>query len=139
MIRRHPRSTRTDTLFPYTALCRSSLDDLDGWRFHSIVTNLPALFAPAEMVEAHHRLRGGIPEATIRQLQEDFGLIHAPVQNFFGNWLWWHACALAHNFPRWSRHLTLPPESHHRRGTRLRLPFFTCPPPPGNTPRPHRP
>src|SRR3546814_5442405 len=97
MIRRHPRSTRTDTLFPYTALCRSSLDDLDGWRFHSIVTNLPALFAPAEMVEAHHRLRGGIPEDTIRQLKEDFGLIHAPVQNFFGNWLWWHACALAHN------------------------------------------
>src|SRR3546814_11013537 len=23
MIRRHPRSTRTDTLFPYTTLCRS--------------------------------------------------------------------------------------------------------------------
>jgi hypothetical protein len=61
-------------------------DDLDGWRFHAIVTNLPGLFAPADMVEAHHRLRGGIPEDTIRQLKEDFGLIHAPVQNFFGNW-----------------------------------------------------
>src|SRR3546814_18241360 len=24
MLRRHPRSTRTDTLFPYTTLCRSS-------------------------------------------------------------------------------------------------------------------
>src|SRR3546814_13211729 len=26
MIRRPPRSTRTDTLFPYTTLCRSALD-----------------------------------------------------------------------------------------------------------------
>src|SRR3546814_11051968 len=28
MIRRPPRSTRTDPLFPYTALCRSHPDDL---------------------------------------------------------------------------------------------------------------
>src|SRR3546814_15283894 len=27
MIRRPPRSTRTDTLFPYTTLCRSDLDE----------------------------------------------------------------------------------------------------------------
>lgn len=101
-----------------------SLDDLDGWRFHAIVTNLPALFAPADMVEAHHRLRGGIPEDTIRQLKEDFGLIHAPVQNFFGNWLWWHACALAHNVARWIRHLALPLEFRRSRGKRLRLAFF---------------
>lgn len=101
-----------------------SLDDLDGWRFHAIVTNLPALFAPADMVEAHHRLRGGIPEDTMRQLKEDFGMIHAPVQNFFGNWLWWHACALAHNVARWIRHLALPPEFRRCRGKRLRLAFF---------------
>src|SRR3546814_18599296 len=67
LIVRRQRTTTGDQL---------SLDDLDGWRFHSIVTNLPALFAPAEMVEAHHRLRGGIPEDTIRQLKEDFGLLH---------------------------------------------------------------
>src|SRR3546814_8599202 len=30
MIRRPPRSTRTDTLFPYTTLCRSVLYVLDG-------------------------------------------------------------------------------------------------------------
>lgn len=100
------------------------LDDLDGWRFHAIVTNLPALFAPAEVVEAHHRLRGGIPEDTIRQLKEGFGLIHAPVQNFFGNWLWWHAAVLAHNIARWARALALPPEFHRCRGKRLRLAFF---------------
>jgi hypothetical protein len=101
-----------------------SLDDLDGWRFHAIVTNLPALFAPADEVEAHHRLRGGIPEDTIRQLKEDFGLIHAPVQNFFGNWLWWHAAVLAHNVARWIRVLALPREFHRCRGKRLRLAFF---------------
>ena len=84
----------------------------------------PPLFAPADMVEAHHRLRGGIPEDAIRQLKEDFGLIHAPVNNFFGNWLWWHACALAHNIARWVRHLALPREFRRCRGKRLRLAFF---------------
>src|SRR3546814_19249486 len=30
MIRRPPRSTRTDTLFPYTTLCRSALGGITG-------------------------------------------------------------------------------------------------------------
>ncbi len=115
LIVRRQRTTAGDQL---------SFDDLDGWRFHAIVTNLPALFAPAEMVEAHHRLRGGIPEDAIRQLKEDFGLIHAPVRNFFGNWLWWHACALAHNVARWIRDHVLPREFRRCRGKRLRLAFF---------------
>src|SRR3546814_1919429 len=35
MIRRPPRSTRTDSLFPYTTLCRSSVvGDLDHDRLH---------------------------------------------------------------------------------------------------------
>jgi hypothetical protein len=76
------------------------------------------------MVEAHHRLRGGIPEDTIRQLKEDFGFIHAPVRNFFGNWLWWHACALAHNVARWIRDHLLPREFRRCRGKRLRIAFF---------------
>jgi hypothetical protein len=99
-----------------------SFNDLDGWRFHAIVTNITD--TPAVDIEAHHRLRGGIPEDAIRQLKEDFGLIHAPVQNFFGNWLWWHACALAHNVARWIRHLALPAEFRRCRGKRLRLAFF---------------
>src|SRR3546814_18026623 len=33
MIRRPPRSTRTDTLFPYTTLFRSLVDQV-GWREH---------------------------------------------------------------------------------------------------------
>jgi hypothetical protein len=114
IVRRQPTSVGDQLAF----------DDLDGWRFHAIVTNLPALFAPPEMVEAHHRLRGGIPEDTIRQLKEDFGLIHAPVRNFFGNWLWWHACALAHNVARWIRDHLLPREFRRCRGKRLRIAFF---------------
>ena len=51
-------------------------------------------------------------------------MIHAPVQNFFGNWLWWHACALAHNTARWVRVLALPASFHRCRGKRLRLAFF---------------
>src|SRR3546814_7856742 len=31
MIRRPPRSTRTDTLFPYTTLCRSAADLVSGF------------------------------------------------------------------------------------------------------------
>jgi hypothetical protein len=100
-----------------------AFDDLDGWRFHAIVTNIADDHTAAE-IEAHHRLRGGIPEDTIRQLKEDFGLNHAPVQNFFGNWLWWHACALAHNAARWIRELALPRDFRRCRGKRLRLAFF---------------
>jgi hypothetical protein len=100
-----------------------SLDDLDGWRFHAIVTNLPDSFSP-ERIEHHHRLRGGLPEDAIRRLKEDFGLNHAPLNNFYGNWLWWHACALAHNSARWVQVLALPESFHRSRAKRLRLAFF---------------
>ncbi len=109
---------------PTAAGDQLSLDDVDGYRFHALVTNLPGLFAPAATVEAHHRLRGGIPEDTIRQLKEDFGLDHAPLENFFGNWLWWHAAALAHNTARWLETLALPREFRRCRGKRLRLAFL---------------
>src|SRR3546814_2226473 len=36
MIRRPPRSTRTDTLFPYTTLFRSLLSDLAEREFHDL-------------------------------------------------------------------------------------------------------
>src|SRR3546814_3482663 len=47
MIRRPPRSTRTDTLFPYTTLFRSCLD---VFRKHDDESG------PCEMSEAHYRL-----------------------------------------------------------------------------------
>jgi hypothetical protein len=43
-----------------------AFDDLDGWRLHAIITNITADRLSAAKVEAHHRLRGGIPEDTIR-------------------------------------------------------------------------
>jgi hypothetical protein len=67
------------------------------WRRHAIITNVAADRMSAAEVEAHHRLHRGIPEDTIRALKNDYGMIHAPVQSFFGNWLYRQACALAHN------------------------------------------
>jgi len=62
-------------------------------------------------VWAHHRLRGGITEDTMRALKNDFGMIHAPVQPFFGNLLYWQAAALAHNVALWIRHWDYPKPS----------------------------
>jgi hypothetical protein len=104
-----------------------AIDDLDGWRLHAIITNVDAEAMTAAEVEAHHRLRGGIPEDTIRALKNDFGMIHAPVQPFFGNWLYWHAAALAHNVGLWLRTLALPRALRRVRGKRLRLGFLNVP------------
>ena len=104
-----------------------SFDDLGGFRFFALVTNMPPIFAPAPTVEHHHRLRGGPPEEAIRQLTEDFGMNHAPVQNFFGNWVWWLASALAYNVARWVRVLALPEPFRTCRGKRLRTSFFNVP------------
>jgi hypothetical protein len=101
-----------------------SFDDLDGWHFRALITKIDASSASAVAVEHHHRLRGGVPEEAIRQLKEDFGLNHAPLENFFGNWLWWQASALAYNTARWLRVLALPAAFATCRGKRLRLSFL---------------
>jgi hypothetical protein len=46
------------------------------------------------------------------------------VQPFFGNWLYWQACALAHNVGLWLRTLALPRAFRRVRGKRLRLAFL---------------
>ena len=99
------------------------LDDLDGFRFHVIITNIPAWLGSAVDVEAHHRLRAGIPEDTIKALKQDFGFRHAPLENFFGNWAWHRACALAHNVALWLKTLALPEPFRSCHGKRLRT-FF---------------
>ena len=101
-----------------------AIDDLDGWRLHAIITNIPRERMTAAAVEAHHRLRGGIPEDTIRALKNDYGMIHAPVGPFFGNWLYWQAAALAHNVSLWLRTLALPRAFRRARGKRLRVAFL---------------
>jgi hypothetical protein len=104
-----------------------SFDDLGGWRFFALITNIPAMFASATDVDLHHRRRGGAPEEAIRQLVHDFGMNHAPVRNFFGNWLWWLASTLAYNVARWVRVLALPEAFKTCRGKRLRIGFLNVP------------
>src|SRR3546814_6245431 len=75
MIRRPPRSTHTDTLFPYATLFRSSVGDVSGfglgdatrlpladasvdaWCSAFVVRNIPDL--PAAFSEAYRVLRPG--------------------------------------------------------------------------------
>ena len=102
-------------------------DDLGGFRFFALITNVPPILATAVDVEHHHRLRGGAPEEAIRQLQHDFGMNHAPLQSFPANWLWWLASALAYNVARWVRVLALPEAFRTCRGKRLRTSFFNVP------------
>ncbi len=100
-----------------------SFDDLGGWRFFACITNAPGSIEAAQ-IDHHHRLRGGAAEEAIRQLKSDFAMNHAPVQNFFGNWLWWLASALSHNVARWLRVLALPEAFATCRGKRLRTSFL---------------
>ena len=117
IVRRQPKAAGEQLAF----------DDLDAWRLHAIITNIDPARMPAAEVEAHHRLRGGIPEDTIRALKNDSGMNHAPVQSFFGNWLYWQAAALAHNVGLWLRTLALPRAYRRARGKRLRLGFLNVP------------
>lgn len=104
-----------------------SFDDLGSWRFFAMITNIPPMFVTAVDIDHHHRLRGGAPEEAIRQLKEDFGMNHAPLQSFTANWLWWLASALAYNVARWVRVLALPEAFRTCRGKRLRSSFFNLP------------
>jgi glutaredoxin-related protein len=103
-----------------------AFDDLGGYRFFAFITNAPSTCGAADL-DLHHRRRGGASEEAIRQLKEDFGMNHAPVQNFFGNWVWWLAAALAYNVARWVRVLALPDAFHTCRGKRLRASFLNVP------------
>src|SRR3546814_4443327 len=64
MIRRPPRSTRTDTLFPYTTLFRSTL-----------LSFLPRLFVPlGRVLLPHERLREY--QSAERRQKEGYSLLH---------------------------------------------------------------
>src|SRR3546814_16794871 len=75
MIRRPPRSTRTDTLFPYTTLFRSEEDDVDRVdRLEDRRGNRPAIdIAVGEQVHRPARLFEQAPEQRIERDQEEDG------------------------------------------------------------------
>src|SRR3546814_13131076 len=77
MIRRHPNATRTDTLFPYTSLCRSYLvvfGRATGHRLNEILTPaaaqapLPKDSADLALARLDHfrNANGGSPTPAIR-------------------------------------------------------------------------
>src|SRR3546814_4459296 len=71
MIRRPPRSTRTDTLFPYTTLFRS--DDevvvLTGFDKGAVLTNLRADFLVLLLVRLGERLHSRVGVAARNQVE----------------------------------------------------------------------
>src|SRR3546814_15129487 len=67
MLRRPPRSTRTDTLFPYTTLFRSYEGDDEG------ESDAPAL-PPAAAIRARYLARLRDPESLLRLLKGEVDL-----------------------------------------------------------------
>lgn len=118
VIRRQPRS-KFDQL---------SLEDVDSaYRYFGLVTNIEQKTMSAVAVEAHHRLRGGLPEGANARLKEGFGFIHAPLESFWGNAMWWHASALAYNVNVWLQTLALPEEFKNAKPKRMRVAFLNAP------------
>src|SRR3546814_20412281 len=73
MIRRPPRSTRTDTLFPYTTLFRSSKEDAHDYRYFPDPDLLPLELTPEFIDECRHSLPE-LPDAKRRRYEEELGL-----------------------------------------------------------------
>src|SRR3546814_1067413 len=67
MIRRPPRSTRTDTLFPYTTLFRSA--DGDAFHWTSKLGSVALSLRPS-MAGAHQMRNAGLAIAMLRRSEE---------------------------------------------------------------------
>src|SRR3546814_13829604 len=136
MIRRPPRSTRTDTLFPYTTLFRSPKSDrgrrrldaeraLQAWQAEDAVTRatiilrVPGIYGPGRMpVE---RLRKGLPVVSDDESPYT-NRIHADALAASAL----HAAAFAHPGRRSNLANDPPPPLA---GSHLRSCAFTHPPP----------
>src|SRR3546814_15187944 len=77
MIRRPPRSTRTDTLFPYTTLFRSQI--CDGGQIHVVTWNPPLLphCTTLDVDGEHVRLPRGVDQGCceLRRLEAPAGSV----------------------------------------------------------------
>src|SRR3546814_2660443 len=69
MIRRPPRSTRTDTLFPYTTLFRSVMGDVTTFE-SGFESNGNGRARPMEVIPAGRERRQWTPEAKARIIAE---------------------------------------------------------------------
>src|SRR3546814_17366565 len=85
MIRRPPRSTRTDTLFPYTTLFRS----------HLVVTgDLTNIALPGEFVQVGEWLKGlGTPEAVTVIPGNHDAYVAVPWEASLAQWAAFMQCA----------------------------------------------
>src|SRR3546814_1787729 len=81
MIRRPPRSTRTDTLFPYTTLFRS-INQTEGKELDRAFVVLPGVFVPdAEFFFAQGHVIGPV----LRVIRQQLGVsVKAPQVRVFG-------------------------------------------------------
>src|SRR3546814_17292521 len=78
MIRRPPRSTRTDTLFPYTTLFRSRYSASDGeLRFSMMAEDEPLDFTEANLDLAVRLLDGPGEHEGVRLGEADFVTVEA--------------------------------------------------------------
>src|SRR3546814_20332261 len=77
MKRRPPRSTRTDTLFPYTTLVRSPVDALDLLE-EAVHEVLPELLAVADDVDAGGLLEADPGERRLLLSLDQFGPLQPP-------------------------------------------------------------
>src|SRR3546814_7794795 len=73
MIRRPPRSTRTDTLFPYTTLFRSAVSEEfrdQRWRHDRDKIGDSKIVGRLHGVEADRRAGAGVPDQRLRRVNE---------------------------------------------------------------------
>src|SRR3546814_4771835 len=72
MIRRPPRSTRTDTLFPYTTLFRSPIDDNSNSDFRqkdTLVASLREISGRTRVISSHREFHRDRSEEHTSELQ----------------------------------------------------------------------
>ncbi len=118
IVRRQPRSDFEQL----------SIEDVNSaYRYFGLITNIDQSTMSAVNIEAHHRLRGGVPEGANARLKEGFGFNHAPLESFWGNAMWWHASGLAYNVNVWLQTLALPQEFKNAKPKRMRAAFLNAP------------
>src|SRR3546814_20347807 len=87
MIRRPPRSTRTDTLFPYTTLFRSAPAPCEA-AFHARPPSSCRQECPSSAIRPRRCPRSSLPRATLRPVTRP-----APLQVVWLAAEWRHSCA----------------------------------------------